>query len=185
MSTRTRSEVKWLVNEAAALAGEIERLDTLTAELSSKRETVQKAQEACTTTLAYVTKRRKETLGLPRVLPQRAHFGWGSLRVFLSATLRSSVGCVLTTAQLAERAIQHFELEFTCARERYDFRNNSVARALNKLKAAGLVERVAAAGEDKRVPTGWRWIDLTCPADVLEELTSPKEADACDEQTMI
>lgn len=79
MRTRTRSDVKWLVNEAAALSGELQRLDALIAELSSKREAVQKAHDACTTTLAYVTKRRKETLGLPRVLPQRPYSGWDPL----------------------------------------------------------------------------------------------------------
>jgi len=156
MRNRTASDVKWLINEVAALAGELARLDREMARLATLRDAAQRAHEACTRTLAYVAK-RQSLPELPVVRVPRAYGGRGKLRALLKEVLKGDAPHSLTTAELAAKAIDHFGLQFSCPEELYDFRVNSIGRALRKMQAAGLVERVVT-GERVRGALGtWRW----------------------------
>lgn len=163
---RTRPDVKWLINEAAALAGELERVDQELIRLTAHREAVRQAHDACVQTLAYVSG-RQSLPGLPTVRAHRQYGGRGKLRAFLQIVLREAAPESFTTAELAQRAVAHFGLTLSCPKELYDFKVNSVGRALRALQAREIVERLVTPHRVKGAQGSWRWRDeLPTLADV-------------------
>lgn len=164
MKTRTRSEVKWLVNEAAALAGELERLDTQLAEIARKRDHVQKAHDACTRTLAVVISRPKGSLALPVVRVHHPYGGRGNLRQFIESTLQQAPEG-LSAREIAFLVRDYFGLEFVSDLEFTQYIQNSIRPQLDVLRDEGLVENLPAA---KPKPLLWAWKKNPYPA--LEDL---------------
>ena len=154
---RTRPDVKWLINEAAALAGELERIDRHLTRLQDRRESVKNTHDACLHTLAYLVE-LQSLPALPVVRAHRPYGGRGRLREFLLDSLRHSPAMMFSTAELALQAIAHFGLEFSSPRELYEFKTNTISRALHRLQREGLVERcVGPAQPASRAQGGWRY----------------------------
>jgi hypothetical protein len=53
--TRTRSDVKWLINQVAALAGELERIDVEMARFKQRRKALERSHKACLQTLSVLS----------------------------------------------------------------------------------------------------------------------------------
>lgn len=165
MATKTRPDIKWLINETAMLQGELERIDEAMARLMALRASVERSRAACQRTLAYQAGR--QVPGLPTVRAHRQYGRRGDLQLFLADTLRGLAPAMLNTAQLAEIALVRFGLAMSCPAELYDFKMNTVGRALRRLKALGLIERLTTKQRVDRALGTWRW---KAPVVTLEEL---------------
>lgn len=104
MRTRTRPDVKWLINEVAMLAGELQRVDKEVARLAEHRLKVEQAHRACLQILSVVTEALP--LRLPTVQQHRPYGGRGALRRLLLDALREVQPKALDTNQLTQLAVQ-------------------------------------------------------------------------------
>lgn len=157
MRSPTRSDVKWLVNQAAALAGELSRLDEEASRLVERRAAVEKERQACVRTLSIVTGPLALTTILPTVRVHRPYGGRGKLRQFLRDVLRDSAPAVFNSNELALQAIAHFDLVFIGPDEFYRFKNNSIGRGLRQLDRDGYIEPVGARYTGGGGFSRWRW----------------------------
>ena len=78
------------MNQAAALAGELSRLDVEATRLSERRAAIEKERQACVRTLGIITGPAALTAVLPTVRVHRPYGGRGKLRRFLHDFLRDS-----------------------------------------------------------------------------------------------
>lgn len=168
MATKTRPDIKWLINETAMLQGELERIDREMARLVALRAAVERSRAACQRTLEYQAGR--EVPGLPTVRAHRQYGRRGDLQQFLADTLRDLAPAQLNTAQLAEKALVRFELAMSCPAELYDFKMNTVGRALRRLQALGLIERLTTTHRVARALGTWRWRGEVATLGQLEQL---------------
>lgn len=168
MRSWTRSDVKWLINEAAALAGELARMEEEVARLELRRVTVEKAHHAYVRTLGVVAGPLSD-LPLPTVRAHRNYGGRGKLRQFLRDTVKGVAPDELDSNELSFLAIDCFELTFSSPDELYRFKNNTIGRALRHLEQEGVVVPV---GVQYAGPSGvgrWRW---KAALPTLEELAT-------------
>lgn len=137
------------------LQGELERIDQEMARLVALRAVVERSRAACQRTLEYQAGRT--VAGLPTVRAHRQYGRRGDLQQFLADTLREFAPAQLNTAQLAEKALVRFDLAMSCPAELYDFKMNTVGRALRRLLALGLIERLTTKHRVARALCTWRW----------------------------
>ncbi len=71
MRSPTRSDVKWLVNQVAALAGELSQLEVEASRLAERCAIVEKERQACVRTLSIITGPSALTAVLPTVRVHR------------------------------------------------------------------------------------------------------------------
>jgi hypothetical protein len=83
----------------------------------------------------------------------------GALRKTLLAILREQAPGALTTPQIEAQMHQRLNLRFDCKKDRWRWRANSLAKALQDVLDDGLVERTQRGtfGVWPRIPTMWRW----------------------------
>ncbi|MDB5823683.1 MAG: hypothetical protein JWR21_2387 [Herminiimonas sp.] len=153
---KTRSDVKWLVNEAAALAGELCRIDDETERLASRRAAVEKAHKACVRTLSVVTG-VAPCPTLPTVHVHRSYGRRGNLRQLLRDALKAAAPATVDSDELAFLAIDRFQLTFSSPEELQRFKNNTVGRALRHMDRQGTVEPVDAKRGGASACGNWRW----------------------------
>lgn len=139
--TQTKSEVKWLANELAMLAGEIEKVDREAVRLAERRS----ALVASHAQLARVAALAEVPASLQQVSPVLAHpnyGGRGNLRDFLRETLRQAYPHAMDTHTMAALAVQHFSAAFDSKLSWERFRMRRVPDTLRKLVLRGEVERL-------------------------------------------
>lgn len=173
--TRTPPDVKWLLTERAALAGEHARAVAKHQALQAKRERLEKqlskvlGQIASTETAAERAQASlaalDATMGLvnTRLEPTAAGVvdAWagkygkrGALGAFVEETLRQAAPEPLTTTVLINLASRQFGLTFTLPKDRRNFRK-SVSSALSALLKRDLVEPLHSREEGSHGL--WRW----------------------------
>lgn len=159
LRTVTRPDIKWLLNEAAALTGQLAQLDQQAAEIATRRLAIERTHAACLRTLGILSTPLPggRALALPTVKAHRPYGGWGALRAFLRKTLETAAPSNLDTMELALLAVEHFALEFANADEFYRFKNNSLGNALRYLKNTGLVDHAGARETASANFAIWRW----------------------------
>lgn len=155
MRSVTRSEVKWLVNQAAVLDGELKQLDVELEHLVKRRAEVLKEQAACLRTLSVIAQADNH-LVLPTVRAHRSYGGRGALRRFLFSALEQAAPSEMNTDELAFRAIAHFNLSFTSPNELYRFKHNTLGRALRTLASDGLIEAMGITSTGRYGYCNWR-----------------------------
>ena len=171
MRSPTRSDVKWLVNQAAALAGELSQLDMEASRLAERRSAIEKERQACVRTLSIITGPSALTAVLPTVRVHRPYGGRGKLRQFLHDLLRDSAPASLDSNELAFRAIAHFDLAFVNPAEFYRFKNNSIGRGLRQLEREGYLEYASTRYAGPGGFSQWRWKEKIL---TLHELAAAK-----------
>lgn len=183
--TRTPPDVKWLLNERAALAGVVEKAVVRQVGLLAKQVRLQHQMEKVLFELARsrtVQGRAQVSIGAldatmglvcARVEPTSAGVvdAWagrygkrGALGEFIGDALRAAAPAPLTTTVLMNLAARQFGISFPVAKDRRSF-NKSVGSSLFWLHRRGLIEPL----HDRRFGSHglWRWRE---PMPSLDEL---------------
>lgn len=176
---RTRSETKWLINEIAALAGDLERIDREMADLATRRERelaalagqrekTRRAREACLATLAITASMTTEAK-LPVVHAHRPYDRRGGLLAFLRAAITQAAPSAVNTEYLARMALEHMGLEIASPKEYSRFKHNTVGRALRRFEEDGFVQRIATRTVGGAPFSAWRLKAAIPTLDALRE----------------
>lgn len=173
--TRTPPDVKWLLNERAALAGEVSRAEVTQAGLRAKhtRLTQQLAKVQFLMERSQCAQSRAQTsidaldatmaLAHPRVEPTAGGIvdAWagkygkrGGLGEFIAESLREAAPAPLTTTVLMNLAARQFGITFPLAKDRRSF-NKSVNSSLTWLLKRGLAEPLHS--RELGAHGVWRW----------------------------
>lgn len=156
--TKTRPEIKWTVNELAAVKGEIDSIEQEMERLTRRKARLERVAAALTTVAsAMVTELAPEA-----VVPIRAHGrygGRGNLRNYLRETLKAAHPKAVPTGALVEGAVNTFGLTFSSREERARFADDNLGNALRKMLARGEVERLHDYAGVPDMPGVWRWKD--------------------------
>lgn len=173
--TRTPPDIKWLLNERAALAGAVSKAIAKQQALSAKCGRLEAQLEGVMQSLARskTAQTRAQasidaidvTLGLahPRVRPTYAGevAAWagkygkrGGLGDFIEQALRHAAPAALTTTVLINLASRQFGVTFSLPKDRRAFRK-SVSSALTSLLKRGLIEPLHSREEGSHGL--WRW----------------------------
>jgi hypothetical protein len=174
-ATRTPPDIKWLLNERAALAGEIEKARLKQATLAHKRERLEKQLAGLVKTVerSRVDQARSQasldaldaTMGIvnEQVDPCAGGAIWawagkygvrGGLRDFVARVLEGAAPEPVTTTVLMNLAARQFGLVLTTHIERRNF-NKSVSGALSSLVKRRLVEPLHSREQGSHGL--WRW----------------------------
>lgn len=177
MTTKTRSDVKWLINEIAVLNGDLARMNKQAVELKARQAATAQAHAACLRTLALIvapTDRgpgRETSLAsmLPAVNAKRRYGGWGSLRAFLRETIRLRAPDGIETLELALLAAEEFRTTFATLDEFDQFKDNSVGNVLRYFRKTGVVEYAEGFSPCNGRVSKWRW---SCPVPSIAMIIS-------------
>lgn len=153
---RTPPDLKWLLNERAAVAGELASIEAEVKRLSLRKEHLLRVQTA----LGDVYPQVAPTLPFVDAPPVKANTrygGRGNLINLVRATLRAAHPLALDTVVLTEQLVQAFGILLGSSAERKRFRQNSVLGALRKLHARGEVERLHDFQGVPHMVGVWRW----------------------------
>ena len=172
--TRTPSDIKWLANELAAMAGEVERIDQEVKRLQARRRHLRIVQKALGGVAAMLAVPQLSEV----VPPVRAHAHFrerGGLFGFVRAALQAAHPKAVDTLTMADLVIQHFGLTFATPRARQRFLHDSVGRTLNRLYQRDEVERLHDPTADRHLPGIWRWKAGALTLKGLRELSAEAE----------
>jgi hypothetical protein len=183
--TRTPPDIKWLLNERAALAGAVEKaaarqaalmakqvrlqhqLEKVLFELARSRTAQGRAQasvEALDATMGLVCARLEPT-SAGMVDAWAGRYGKrGALGKFVEQALRAAAPEPLTTTVLMNFAAREFGISFPLAKDRRSF-NKSVGSSLRGLHQRGLIEPLHDRGLGSHGV--WRWKEQTPSLDAL------------------
>lgn len=161
---RTRPEAKWLLNELAAIKGELHDIELQMTRLERRRARLMAVEAALSQTAVHLD---VPAHAAPTVRANTRYGGRGNLRNWLRHTLRDVYPKALDTGTLTDAAAVVFGLEFATPHERKRFIDNNLANALRKMLAQGEVERVHDYRAVPDRPGVWRW---KAPPATLEEL---------------
>lgn len=185
LRTRTPPDVKWLLNERAALAGEVSKADVTQSGLRAKQARLERqlakvqflmerslcaqsraqaSMGALDATMALAHSRVEPTAGGVVDAWAGKYGKRGGLGGFIAQSLRETAPEPLTTTVLMNLAAQHFGITFPLAKDRRSF-NKSVSSSLFWLLKRGLVEPL----HDRREGSHgvWRWKVQTPTLDAL------------------
>ena len=164
--TRTPSDLKWTVNELAAVKGEIEHIDREVTRLKQRRAQLMRMAKALSTVSQVIA----AEVHPAAVAPVHAHTrygGRGNLRKYLRETLKAAYPGAVPTNVLADGAVQVFGLRFSSCQERARFADNNLGNALRRMCARGEVERLHDYAGLPTMSGVWRW---KTPTPSLDEL---------------
>lgn len=154
--TKTRPEIKWTVNELAAVKGEIDSIDQEMGRLARRKARLERVAAALTTVATVMV----TELASEAVVPIKAHGrygGRGNLRNYLRETLKAAHPKAVSTGVLVEGAVTVFGLSFSSREERARFADDNLGNALRKMLARGEVERLHDYAGVPDMPGVWRW----------------------------
>lgn len=166
LRTRTPSEVKWVANELAALAGELQHLDEQLAVLAAKRQELLEVRASLETVGAVLgAPALREAVGTVRA--HRAYGGRGFLVDWLKHALQAAGAGGMDTVSLSRHAEEQLGLSLPTEKDRQQFRDSSLARALRKLAKQGLAERLHGRHTGPGRGGTWRWKPAPGGAELL------------------
>ncbi len=146
MTTRNRtpSEAKWVLNELAAVSGEMTRIEQALERLEARRTKLARTQAALQRVAALVDPAATHPSGRhTQQLSVNTHERWkgrGNLRNCIRQALTEAFPSGVSTSALTDHVAQFFGIELPTAAERKRFMDNSVRSALTKMRRAGEVE---------------------------------------------
>lgn len=183
--TRTPPDVKWLLNERAALAGEVSKAEVtqvgllakqarLTQQLAKVQFLLERSQcaqsraqasiDALDVTMSLAHSRVEPTAGGVVDAWAGKYGKRGGLGEFIAQSLREAAPEPLTTTVLMNLAARQFDITFPLAKDRRSF-NKSVNSSLTWLLKRGLAEALHDRQEGSHGI--WRW---KVQAPTLDEL---------------
>jgi len=177
MTERTRASphMKWLLNEQAALRGEVGALVAREARTRAELEVIVEERRIRESRLAAIERvlagAGGRQAGPGVVNAWKGRYGErGALRAFVLETLTVHAPNVLDTLMLFELAVNRFDLRLETAAERKRYCDNTLRPALRKLQEEGLVEALPtrrtgrSVGEWRRTPEARSLAALLSPA---------------------
>lgn len=168
---RTPSDQKWLINERAVLAGQLQALEAEEARLAARKAYLRRMLDALDSAHAQLV---PEAPVMP-VFVVNAHSrygGRGNCIRWVRETLQTAYPLGVDTSTLTRAAEKAFGLDLADAQHRGRFRRNSLRAALRKLLVQGEAERLhRPAGDGIPDLAGqWRWVPPTAAfADIVAE----------------
>lgn len=144
-----------MANELAAVVGELARLDATLAELTARKTRLEADRDSLLQVGAVVGLEQLRQF-VPAVRVHRAYGGRGFLADWLRGVLQAAAPNWVDTRTLVALAEEAFGLDFPTYVQRDAYRKNTLGRAIRKLLAQGLVERMHDP-ESTRMPGLWRW----------------------------
>lgn len=152
----TRPDIKWLANELAATAGELERIDEELVRLAARRAHLEEVRRALSQVSGLVGAPALE-MSVPAVRAHGKYGGRGQLRSWLKRLLQEAAPGAVDTPTMVRLAEDAFNLSLASNEERDRYRKNCLTRQLRWFLEKDLVERV----HDVRAAAGsvgvWRW----------------------------
>ena len=139
MRTRTPPDLKWVLNELAAVNGELARVEQALGRFHARREHLAKTQAA----LQRVVAELSGAAGASFDLSVNTHERWtgrGKLRNCLRQALKDAYPAGLSSSVLTDHVALVFGIELPNAAERKRFMDNSVRSALTSMRRRGEVE---------------------------------------------
>lgn len=155
MRTYTRPDIKWLVNEIAMLAGELQHVDEEVARLEKYRLGVEQAHQACLQSLTLVA--LEAPWQFPVVRQRRPYGGYGALRRLLLEVLREAAPKAMDADELTQLVIQGLGLSFPSPLSLNQFKRGTVARALRYFAEKGIIDRIDIRAPGPTTVRVWRW----------------------------
>lgn len=199
LRTRTPPDVKWLLNERAALAGEVAKAEVTQAGLRAKQARLehqlakvqflmersqcaqtraQASMDALDTTMALAHSRLEPTAGGVVEAWAGKYGKRGGLGEFIAQSLREVAPAPLTTSVLMDLAARHFGITFPLALDRRSF-NKSVNSSLYWLRKRGLAE--PRHSRELGSHGIWRWkAQMPTLSELLERQQQHQHAHGCD-----
>jgi hypothetical protein len=172
---RTPSGLKWVANELAAIAGELERIDEQMTVLCARRARLEDQRASLDQVGALMGAPELKAV-LQAVRVHTAYGGRGCLVDWVRAVLQAVAPGPLDTRALVILAEEQFGLELPTQDARDRYRKNSLGRALRKLRAEDQVERIYAS-DSTGGPGLWQW--KTHRPELSELLTRSNVTEAC------
>ena len=175
MQTRTPPHIKWLLNERAALAGELERIQSAIPQLESRQAKLIKQLQKCTQHLESRRQRQPEAAARiealertilmfdDRVAPTAGgvihawadRYGKRGAQIdFVVSCLKQAGSGTLSTTELTNRAVAKFGLIFEFPIDRRSF-GQRIASICRNLRNEGRIEQIK--GLRKSDMGSWRW----------------------------
>lgn len=169
---RTPPTQKWLLNERAVIAGELQAIEAELVRLAERRGYLLQMLDALDNVYSQVTYAAPASPEI--VVHGRTRYGgMGNLLSWVREMLRAAYPQALDTAVLTLAAEDAFGLVHTTHEQRRTFRNNSLRTALRNLLARGEAERLHNF-EGALCGAGvWRWVP---PEPSFQEVVAAKEA---------
>lgn len=137
--SRTPPDLKWVLNELAAVNGEVARVEQALGRFQARREHLAKTQAA----LQRVATELAGAAGASFDLSVNTHERWtgrGKLRNCLRQALKDAYPAGLSTSVLTDHVALVFGIELPNAAERKRLMDNSVRSALTSMRRRGEVE---------------------------------------------
>lgn len=173
--TRTPPELKWALNERAAVAGELQSIEAELTRLAARKEQLAALLHHLDNVYSQLAPQAPAVPVLVVNARQR-YGGQGNCIAWVRETLRAAYPQALATSALTEAAIQAFGLQVASVDQRKRFRNNSLRSALRKLLVLSEAERLH---DFKGVPHRagvWRWKPKDASFDDLSSQAEAMEA---------
>ena len=144
-----------MANELAAIAGEIERIDAQVEQLKTRRTQLEVQRDSLSQVGAVMGVAELHAF-VPAVRVHKAYGGRGFLADWIRELLKAAAPGAVDLSTLAVLAEKHFNLELGTPQARGDYRDSTLGRAIRKLVARGVVERLPMPGGTCG-PALWRW----------------------------
>lgn len=174
--TRTPPELKWVLNERAAVAGELQSIEAELERLAARRLQL----GALLHHLDHVYSQLAPQVPSVPVLVVNArqrYGGQGNCITWVRETLQAAYPQAVDTSTLTEAARVAFGLTFANVEQRERFRNNSLRTALRKLLALDEAERLHDFKGVPHLAGVWRWKPKETTFDDLSAQVEAMEVD--------
>lgn len=154
--TRTPPELKWVLNERAVVAGELQSIEAELNRLAARKEQL-------TALLHHLDNVYRQLAPQVPAVPvlvvnaRQRYGGHGNCIAWVRETLQAAYPQTVATAALTEAAMTAFGLDFADAGQRDRFRHNSLRTALRKLLALNEAERLHDFTGLRCRSGVWRW----------------------------
>lgn len=154
---RTPPTLRWLATKRAELAGDIERLTRMKAEVEIRLSQATESLAVIEGSLKLYDSKLKPERIEPIAGRKNKYGRHGSLRQSIAKVLENVEPASIATDELALMLALHFGFEFAASPERAKWVKNSLSPTLRALVQDGLVVREHdPAAADSR-PGRWRW----------------------------
>jgi lipopolysaccharide biosynthesis regulator YciM len=155
-STRTPPDEKWVLNERAAVAGELQALEAELVRLAERKGHLVKLL----TSLDEVYSQLAPVLPVVTMPVVKAHVrygGRGNCYNWVREMLQAAYPKAVDTASLTTAAAEAFGLDLANANQRNKLRRNGIVPALHMLRSRGEAERLHDIRRARHLAGVWRW----------------------------